>query len=284
MNTGSPALRARDYLSDIKPIWCPGCGHFGVLSALTKALAELGRPPEDVAVVSGIGCSSRLPAYLDCYGFHGLHGRALPVATGLKVARPDLTVVAAGGDGDGFSIGGNHFLHACRRDTDLCYIVMDNAVYGMTKGQASPTTPPDWTRSALTPNGPGIPVLQPAAIALASGATFVARGFSGDPRGLSALIVQAIRHPGFAFVHVLSPCRTYRPEDQIDWKQRVRPRDNRASTDLWTASASVSADQAIEIGILHAQPAPTGLGRAAAPRARDRASALRQIEDELETA
>jgi 2-oxoglutarate ferredoxin oxidoreductase subunit beta len=257
-----------------------------VLSALTKALAELGRPPEDVAVVSGIGCSSRLPAYLDCYGFHGLHGRALPLATGLKVARPDLTVVVAGGDGDGFSIGGNHFLHACRRDTDLCYIVMDNAVYGMTKGQASPTTPPDWTRSALTPNGPGIPVLRPAAIAVASGATFVARGFTGDPRGLSALIVQAIRHPGFAFVHVLSPCRTYRPEDQSDWKQRVRPRDDRSSPspEVALASASATADHEIEIGILHAQPAPSGPGREAAPEAIDRAGALREIEDALEAA
>ncbi|MES9848179.1 MAG: thiamine pyrophosphate-dependent enzyme, partial [Candidatus Thiodiazotropha sp.] len=152
-----PALKAKDYKSGIKPVWCPGCGHFAVLAALTKAMAHLGLEKESVAVVSGIGCSSRLPAYIDSYGFHGIHGRALAAASGLKAARPDLTVVVAGGDGDGFSIGGNHFLHACRRNMDMTYIVMDNEVYGMTKGQASPTTRPTWTQSKMTPHGTGIP-------------------------------------------------------------------------------------------------------------------------------
>ena len=136
------SLEAKDYKSAVKPIWCPGCGHFGIESALFRALAHLGLPPEQVAVISGIGCSSRLPAYTECYGFHGIHGRALPMATGLKLARPDLTVVVASGDGDAFSIGGNHFIHACRRNVDMTCIVMDNEVYGMTKGQPSPTTPP----------------------------------------------------------------------------------------------------------------------------------------------
>jgi len=144
----APALTAQQFKSDVKPVWCPGCGDYTVLSSITKALAILAVTPENVAIVSGIGCSSRIPAYTTCYGFHGVHGRALAAATGLKVARPELTVIAAGGDGDGYSIGGNHFLHACRRNVDITYIVMDNRVYGMTKGQPSPTTEPDWDSSS----------------------------------------------------------------------------------------------------------------------------------------
>ena len=156
----------KDFKSDIKPVWCPGCGDYSVLSAITKALAALELRPENVAVVSGIGCSSRIPAYTNCYGFHGVHGRSLALAAGLKVTRPDLMVVVASGDGDGYSIGGNHFLHACRRNIDLTYIVMDNHVYGMTKGQASPTTEPDWD-SKLAPGGSGVREFHPLVIALA---------------------------------------------------------------------------------------------------------------------
>lgn len=222
MSTPAPAIRPRDYKSAIKPVWCPGCGDFGVLNALTKALAALSLPRERVALISGIGCSARLPAYTGVYGFHGIHGRALPMATGLAVARPDLTVVATGGDGDGFSIGGNHFLHACRRNVDLTYVVMDNAVYGMTKGQASPTTEADWEGSHLTPDGPGMDPVRPLEIALAAGAGFIARGFSGDPNGLAGLVTQAIGYPGFAFIQVISPCITYRPE-QMEYKHRIHP-------------------------------------------------------------
>ena len=136
-------VTAADFKSDYKPIWCPGCGDFTVLSSITKALAALELEPRNVAVVSGIGCSSRMPAYTTAFGFHGVHGRALAAATGLKIARPDLTVLVTGGDGDGYSIGGNHFMHACRRNVDMTYIVMDNHVYGMTKGQPSPTTEPE---------------------------------------------------------------------------------------------------------------------------------------------
>ncbi len=243
-------LAPKDYKSGIKPVWCPGCGDFSVLSALTKALAGLELRPENVAVISGIGCSSRIPAYLDCYGFHAVHGRALPVATGLKVARPDLTVIAAGGDGDGFSIGGNHFQQACRRNVDMTYVVMDNQVYGMTKGQASPTTEPDWERGKLTPGGPRINPFYPLVIALASGANFIARASSNDPNGAARTIAEAIRHPGFSFVHMLSPCVTYRPE-QREWKKIVRPAPVAATSDPAVAARRLMTDDNFFLGTLY---------------------------------
>ena len=256
--SGKPAgapLKAKEYKSEVKPVWCPGCGHFAVLSAATKALAYLGLPQQDVAMISGIGCSSRLPAYVSVYGFHGVHGRALAVASGLKAARPDLTVLVAGGDGDGFSIGGNHFLHACRRNMDMTYIVMDNEVYGMTKGQASPTTSPDWAESKLTPHGPGVPSFNPAAIALASGATFIARGFTGKPNDLAKLLVDAIQHPGFSFVQALSPCTTFRP-DQNEWKKIVRPFEQQATDDPVEAAKRIHADDGMSTGLLYQTKVP----------------------------
>jgi len=251
----APALRAKDYKSDIRPVWCPGCGHFAALAALTKAAARLKLRKEDLAVVSGIGCSSRLPAYLDAYGFHGVHGRALAVGAGLKAARPDLTVVVAGGDGDGFSIGGNHFLHACRRNMDMTYIVMDNEVYGMTKGQASPTTRPDWTRGKLTPHGTGMPQLQPAAIALAAGASFIARGFSGDPTAVTELLVDAIEHPGFAFVQMLSPCQTFQPEEK-EWKAMVHPWPEGPTDDPAEAARLIQQDDGMALGLIFQRRLP----------------------------
>jgi 2-oxoglutarate ferredoxin oxidoreductase subunit beta len=242
-------LAPQAFKSDYKPIWCPGCGDYSVLSAFTKAFAALGLRPEDIVVVSGIGCSSRIPAYLSTYGFHGVHGRALAAATGLKLARPDLTVVVAGGDGDGYSIGGNHFLHACRRNVDLTYVVMDNHVYGMTKGQPSPTTEPDWV-SKLSPGGTGLRVFHPLVIALAAGATFIARAFSGDPNGLATILAEAIRAPGFSFVEVLSPCVTFRPE-QREWKQRVRPAPVAPTDDLARAARRILTDDGFNIGVLY---------------------------------
>jgi 2-oxoglutarate ferredoxin oxidoreductase subunit beta len=254
----APVLKAKDYKSDINPIWCPGCGDFGVLAAMTKAAVYLGLAKEQLAMVSGIGCSSRLPAYINSYGFHGIHGRSLAIAAGLKAARPDLTVVVAGGDGDGFSIGGNHFIHACRRNMDLTYIVMDNEVYGMTKGQASPTTQPDWKNSKLTPRGTGVRRFQPAALALAAGASFIARGFTGDPSGLTQLIVQAIQHQGFSFLHVLSPCQTYQPE-QKEWKHLVHENEIEATDDPIEAASRIQADDGMSLGIIYAQQLPTWL-------------------------
>jgi 2-oxoglutarate ferredoxin oxidoreductase subunit beta len=245
----APSPAPADYKSAVKPIWCPGCGDYSVLLEITKALAKLQLPKEQVAIISGIGCSSRIPAYTSCYGFHGIHGRALPLATGLKVARPELTVLCTGGDGDGFSIGGNHFLHACRRNVDITYIVMDNQVYGMTKGQASPTTDPDWD-SVLTPGGTGIRPFQPLVIALASGANFVARAYSGDPEGTTGFIVEAIQHPGFSFIQILSPCATFRPE-QREWRNRVRPAPVSTTNDPSVAAKRIMTDDGFNIGILY---------------------------------
>ncbi len=240
---------AKHYKSELKPIWCPGCGHFGVQAALFRALAYLNLPPEQVAVVSGIGCSSRLPAYTTCYGFHGVHGRALAVATGLKLARPELTVLTVGGDGDGFSIGGNHFLHACRRNVDMTYIVMDNEVYGMTKGQPSPTTPPDWD-SKIAPGGTGVSPFLPLAVALAAGANFIARGYAGEPNEVARMLVEAIRHPGFAFVQVLSQCITFRPE-QKDWKRSTHGADLAPIGDPVAAAQRLAGDDSLTTGILY---------------------------------
>jgi 2-oxoglutarate ferredoxin oxidoreductase subunit beta len=258
-------LTHTSFKSATKPIWCPGCGDFTVLSSITKALAVIGRPPEEVAVVSGIGCSSRIPAYTTCYGFHGVHGRSLAAATGLKVARPDLTVLVASGDGDGYSIGGNHFLHACRRNVDMTYLVMDNHVYGMTKGQPSPTTEPDWD-SKLSPGGTGLRVFHPLVVALAAGANFVARAFAGDPNGTTAIIAQAIRHPGFSFVEILSPCVTFRPE-QREWKQHVRSAPVASTADPARAARLLMGDDGLNIGVLYAGDRPPYPAASHKPRA-----------------
>ena len=248
-------LKPRDYKSGVKPIWCPGCGHFSVLNAITKAAAARGLSRDDTVLVSGIGCSSRLPAYIDSYGFHGVHGRGLAVAQGLKLARPELTVIALGGDGDGFSIGGNHFIHACRRNVDLIYIAMDNEVYGMTKGQASPTTPIDWTHSKLTPHGPGVRPFNPAAMALSSGAPWIARAYSGNPNQMAKLLAEALEFPGFSFLHVLSQCITYCPE-QTDWKSIVHERDGGPATAAGEAATLLHRQDRFETGLLYRDERP----------------------------
>jgi 2-oxoglutarate ferredoxin oxidoreductase subunit beta len=201
-------LTPKDYKSRVKPTWCPGCGDFGVLASLFQAMARLELEPSNTLVVSGIGCSSRLPFFVKTYGFQTAHGRVLPVATGAKLANPDLTVIAVGGDGDGFSIGAGHLAHAVRRNPDITYVVMDNEVYGLTKGQTSPTSPLG-LQTKSTPYGSSDAPINPMAWALASGVSFAARGFSGDPKGLAELIVAGIQHPGFAFIQTMSPCPTF---------------------------------------------------------------------------
>ena len=238
----------------------PGCGDYGVLAALERALVKLGRPPHEVVMISGIGCSSRLPGYMSTYGFHGVHGRSLPAATGLKLSRPDLEVIVVGGDGDGYSIGGNHFIHACRRNVDMLYIVMDNRVYGMTKGQPSPTTEPDWD-SDIAPGGIGLRPFNPLALAIGAGANFVARGFAGQPDKLADLMVEGSRWPGFAYIEVLSPCVTFRPE-QRDWKYEVRNYGLSEQTDRAAATAAALNDDGMGLGILFKGERATAVGKA----------------------
>jgi 2-oxoglutarate/2-oxoacid ferredoxin oxidoreductase subunit beta len=201
-------LTAKDYKSDLKPIWCPGCGDFGVVQAIYRALAAVGRPPHETAFVSGIGCSSRIPGYTTAYGFNTVHGRALPIAQGIKLARPELLVLVAGGDGDGFSIGGGHVAHAVRRNIDLTYIVMDNQIYGLTKGQLSPTSARG-LNTVTSPWGSLEDPVNPLLYVLGYGGRFVAQGTPADMNGLADLIEAGIRFPGFAFINIQSPCVTY---------------------------------------------------------------------------
>jgi 2-oxoglutarate ferredoxin oxidoreductase subunit beta len=196
------------YKSEEKPTWCPGCGDFGVLNALYNAVLKKGWEPKDIVLVSGIGCSSRLPFFVNTYGFHTVHGRVMPVATGVRVGNPDLKVLALGGDGDAYAIGGGHFIHAARRNLDICYVIMDNAIYGLTKGQTSPTSSVGFV-TKTTPKGSPDRSVNPLVLALASGATFVARGFSGKPKELAEIVVKGIDHNGFAVIDCYSPCPTF---------------------------------------------------------------------------
>ncbi|HSP55596.1 MAG TPA: 2-oxoacid:ferredoxin oxidoreductase subunit beta [Dehalococcoidia bacterium] len=201
-------LTVKDYKSGAKPVWCPGCGDFGVLSAAYKALAQLQLQKKDVVVVSGIGCSSRTPYFLSTFGFHSVHGRSLPLATGIKLSNPQLTVLVFGGDGDLMAIGAGHFPHAAARNVNLTCVMMDNQTYGLTKAQASPTSFIGH-KTKTTPYGVITKPAKPVLTALTAGATFVARGYSAKPNELAATITQGIQHVGFSFIHVQSPCAEF---------------------------------------------------------------------------
>ena len=235
-------LTANDFKGKVDPDWCPGCGDFGVLSSLQKILAEMKIQPHDVVTISGIGCSSNLPGFINTYGMHTLHGRALAVATGVKMANHRLTVLVTGGDGNGFGIGGNHFLHTMRRNVDLLYIVMDNQIYGLTTGQTSPTSRLGMKTKSMPFGNIEAPV-NPISLALAAGATFVARGFSGEQKHLTELIKQGIQHPGFAFLDAFSPCVTYNHDNTYQWfRPRVKKLEDDAAYDPgdWTAAMGKS--------------------------------------------
>jgi 2-oxoglutarate ferredoxin oxidoreductase subunit beta len=251
-----PRLLAKDYKSEVKPTWCPGCGDFGVLASLYQALAQLELDPTHTVVVSGIGCSSRLPFFVRTYGFQTAHGRVLPVATGLKIANPDLTVIAVGGDGDGFSIGGGHLVHAVRRNPDITYVVMDNEVYGLTKGQTSPTSPLGF-KTKSTPFGSSDAPINPMAWALASGVSFAARGFSGNPKHLTDLIVEGIQHPGFSFIQTMSPCPTFYNTFDL-WRPRIEDLPaGHDPGDRVQALYQAFRDDAIPVGVLFKEVRPT---------------------------
>jgi len=206
----------KDFRNNIKPNWCPGCGDFSVQSAIQRAAANVGLEPEQLVVVSGIGCSGRISGYINSYGLHGIHGRALPIAQGIKLANRELTVIAAGGDGDGFAIGMGHTVHAIRRNLDITYIVMDNQIYGLTKGQTSPRSAEGF-KTKSTPEGSIESALSPLEIAIAAGATFVAQSFSSDLKQLTWLIEEGIKHKGFAFINVFSPCVTFNKINTYEW-------------------------------------------------------------------
>jgi len=223
MTITNPApLTAKEFKGKVDPDWCPGCGDYGVLNCLQRACAELALKPHELLVVSGIGCSSNLPGFFNAYGVHSLHGRSLPVATGAKLANHELTVVVTGGDGDGYGIGGNHLAHTARRNVNLTYIVMDNQIYGLTTGQVSPTSR-EGMKTKSTPYGSVERPANPLTAAVMNGATFVARGFSGDAKHLVELMVKAIQHKGFALIDVFSPCVTFNHDNDYPFfRQRVK--------------------------------------------------------------
>ena len=213
----SETLPAKDsFKGKIHPDWCPGCGDFSVLNALQKALFELELQPHEVICVSGIGCSSNLPGFINTYGMHTLHGRSLAVASGVQMANHKLKVIATGGDGDGYGIGGNHFLHTMRRNLDITYIVMDNQIYGLTTGQTSPTSA-FGMETKSTPHGNVENPINPIPLAMVGGATYVARGFSGKQKHLIDIMKGAIMHRGFSLVDVFSPCVTYNFDNTYKW-------------------------------------------------------------------
>jgi 2-oxoglutarate ferredoxin oxidoreductase subunit beta len=248
-----------DFKTDLKPVWCPGCGDFAVLNSAYRALAESGCLPHETIVVSGIGCSSRLPGYVEAYGFNSLHGRALPIATGAKLASPRTTVVSVGGDGDGNAIGGNHFIHAARRNVDISYFMMDNEIYGLTKGQAGPTTPSgDKTKS--TSYGNPDPSVDPCALAISLGASWVARGFSGDVKGTQELMKKAIAHPGFAFLNIISPCVTWRGDDQhkeLRAKLKVIAKEHDVTDREAALRFTNEGNDVLTVGVLYDVPRPS---------------------------
>lgn len=238
-----------------KPAWCPGCGDFGILNAVKKALVELGKAPHQVALVSGIGQASKLPHYLNCNVFNGLHGRLLPAAQGIKIANKGLTVIAVGGDGDNYGEGGNHFIHAIRRNVNITLLVHNNQVYGLTKGQASPTSDLGMV-TKVQHNGVLLAPFNPLAVAIALDCGFVARSFAGHPEHLSSIITQAVRYKGFALVDILQPCVTFNKINTYKWYQdRIYEIDVRSGYDpsnrLNAFEKSLETGDKIPIGLIY---------------------------------
>jgi 2-oxoglutarate ferredoxin oxidoreductase subunit beta len=246
--------RPNDYKSNVKPIWCPGCGDFAFLAAFVRALADLNLEPEKVAIASGIGCSGRFPAFAKVYGYHGVHGRPVPLATGIKLGNPELTVFAIGGDGDAFSIGAGHLPHAAIRNVDITCVVLDNEIYGLTKGQPSPTTPTGH-RTKASPYGKVGKQANPLVMMLAYGASFVARGNSSNPHELSELVKQAVLHPGFSFIQVYSPCVTFFDTyPMVKEKQTPLPAEH-DPTDVYGAMKLASDPNHLYMGVFYRESA-----------------------------
>lgn len=246
------------------PTWCPGCGDFGIWMAIKNALVELGIGPDDALLVYGIGCHGNMYSWMRTYAVEGLHGRTLPVAQGAKLANHTVPVIAISGDGDCLGEGGNHFIHAAKRNPDITVLIHDNQVYGLTTGQASPTAK-DKLKTKSTPEGVAEPPVNPLTLALVSGATFVARGFAGDIPGLTKLIARAIRHKGFSVLDILQPCATF---DYVHTYQWYRQRLYQLEPDAYQPNNRLAAiEKALEwgdkipLGVFYKEEAPTGEDR-----------------------
>ncbi len=252
----SGAFEAR---SEALPTWCPGCGYFGIHQGLNQCIKHLELPHHKIVVVSGIGCAGRYPFFSNTYGLHTVHGRTLPVATGVKLANPDLTVFAIGGDGDGLAIGGGHFPHAARRDIDINYLLFDNSIYGLTKGQPSPSSRTG-TVTKASPNGTLEKPLNATLLALTYEASFVARLYAGDPNSIAFALTEGVKTPGFAFFHIYTTCVTFDKEFKTwtNLKQWVHPLPpDYDPTDRRRAFDTVFEDD-FSIGIIYRRTSPKG--------------------------
>ena len=251
-------MDANDYKGKVKPSWCPGCGNHAVIMALRKAMATLNYKTHETAVVSGIGCSSRFPFFMSTYGFHTIHGRALPVAIGVKEARPETNVIAVGGDGDGLSIGGNHFIHAARKNPNITYIMMDNEIYALTKGQCSPTSRVG-TTTKCNPYAWTADRINPVLMALSFNASYVARGYSGDVKQLEKLILGGLQHKGFSFIHIVSPCVQYNKVSSYEKIKElsVALPDNHDLEDRANAMKYAFASDGLYMGLFYKSQRPT---------------------------
>ena len=240
---------ATQYRTEYNPNWCPGCGSYGVLRAITLAFQELGLRNEEIVLLSGIGCNGRFPHNFKTYGFHTLHGRVLPIAQGINIANPELSVIGIAGDGDAFAIGGGHIPHTARRNPDITYIVLDNQIYGQTKGQPSPTTQIGY-KTKVTPQGNQEQPLEVSKLALAYGVSFLARGFAGKVNHLAYMIAEGIKHQGFAFIHVLSPCPTYHDTWKEYQSRVVEIGSEYDNTSLDAANKLLGEREKIPVGII----------------------------------
>ena len=239
------AVTVKDYASPIKPTWCPGCGDFGILAAVKQGLVKAEMAPHEVLIVSGIGCGSKFPDYARVNGFLTLHGRPLPVATGARLANHHLKVITIHGDGDALGLGMGHFIHTARRNVELVDIIQNNQIYGLTKGQYSPTSDRGFV-TGTSPDGAIEMAANPVALALTAGATFVARGFAGDVKGLAEIIAQAARHQGYALIDVLQPCVTFNKKNTYDWyRERIY---QLAETDHDTSNRVAAFERTLEWG------------------------------------
>ncbi len=249
----------KDYGPSMANQWCPGCGNFGILTAMRRSLVALGLEPHQVLMVSGIGQAGKFPHYLRCHVLNELHGRTLPAAAAAKIANHELTVIAVGGDGDGYGEGGNHFISAMTRNVNMTYLVHNNQVYGLTKGQASPTSDFGFV-TKTTPKGAWVP-LRPLLLALACDCSFVARGFSADIDHLSNIIQAAVQHQGFALVEVLQPCVTFNHRNTYAWyRERIYKLEEENGYDptsrVSAFSKAIEWDGRIPIGVLYRTDRP----------------------------